>query len=320
MRFLRIRQIPAAAITVLRPEIERFPVPEHSPNFPPCSAARSFSAAQITWTPVQEKREAFPRLPSPSFPGGRGSGEPEQPAAVFKHVDREFSGKFSPPVLEYGKIKFSTKFMDGSKHLGVFPEQKPHWEYIDEKLAGFVPYSERGMEINRPRVLNLFGYTGGASLVAAEAGAFVTHVDASKPSIDWARKNQSISGLPSNSIRWILDDALKFVRREERRGARYEAIILDPPAFGRGPRGELWKLEKMLPELLASCSNLLSSKPMFVLMTLYSIEASSLMAANMIRQYFSRRIKPVVECGELVLKPSGNGLVLPLSIWAKADF
>ena len=232
----------------------------------------------------------------------------------------EFSGKFSPPVLEYGKIKFSTKFMDGSKHLGVFPEQKPHWEDIDEKLAGFVPYSERGMEINRPRVLNLFGYTGGASLVAAEAGAFVTHVDASKPSVDWARKNQNISGLPSDSIRWILDDALKFVRREERRGARYEAIILDPPAFGRGPRGELWKLEKMLPELLASCSNLLSSKPMFVLMTLYSIEASSLMAANMIRQYFSRRIKPVVECGELVLKPTGNGLVLPLSIWAKADF
>lgn len=225
----------------------------------------------------------------------------------------EFSKKVSAPVLDFGGIKFCTKFMDGSKHLGVFPEQEPHWNFI----AGA---AKRHKAEGAPKLLNLFGYTGAATLVAAKAGFSVTHVDASKPSVEWARKNQEMSGLSEKPIRWIIEDALKFVRREERRGAFYDAIVLDPPAFGRGPKNELWKLEKMLPELLEACSNILSKNPLFVLMTLYSIEASSIMAANMLAEYFGKRKGAAVEAGELALIPSQGEYPLPLSIWARADF
>lgn len=231
----------------------------------------------------------------------------------------QFSKKVSAPVIEFNGLKFLTKFMDGSKHLGVFPEQKPHWEFVQQKIKTFKPFVASGVKVEKPRVLNLFGYTGAASLSAAKAGAFVTHVDASKPSVEWARKNQELSGVDKNSIRWILDDALKFVKRQERRGSKYEGIILDPPSFGRGPRNELWKLDKMLPELLESCANILSEKPMFVLMTLYSIEASSIMAANMLSQYFSEKQSANIDYGELVLTPNfQGGMRLPLSLWAKA--
>lgn len=220
-----------------------------------------------------------------------------------------FSRRVSPPVLDFGGVKFAAKFMDGTKHLGVFPEQLPHWNFIVES-------AKKARRQTPPKLLNLFGYTGAASLFAAKAGFEVAHVDASKPSVDWARKNQEISGLQSCKIRWIVDDALKFVRREIRRGVKYDAIVLDPPAFGRGPKGELWKLEKMLPELLSACAQVLSERPMFVLVTLYSIEASSIMAGNMLRQYFGGAD---VSFGELVLRPK-NGFALPLSIWAKAEF
>ncbi len=207
------------------------------------------------------------------------------------------------PVLDFCGIKFATKFMDGSKHLGVFPEQSPHWEFIARE-ASLRPGA---------KVLNLFGYTGAATLVAAKNGCSATHVDASKPSVDWARKNQALSGLSSAPVRWIVDDALKFAQREARRGSKYDAIILDPPAFGRGPKNELWKLEKMLPELLAACSGILSENPMFVLMTLYSIDASPIMARNMLSEYFP---KLRTECGELALPCPPRPL--PLSLWALA--
>lgn len=225
----------------------------------------------------------------------------------------EFAKKVSAPVLDFGGIKFCTKFMDGSKHLGVFPEQEPHWNFIADAAKG------RNDE-TAPKLLNLFGYTGAATLAAAKAGYSVTHVDASKPSVEWARKNQEMSGLSEKPVRWIIEDALKFAKREERRGVLYDAIVLDPPAFGRGPKNELWKLEKMLPELLAACSNILSKKPIFVLMTLYSIEASSIMAANMLSEYFGKRKGASVEAGELALIPSQGEYPLPLSIWARADF
>ena len=157
-------------------------------------------------------------------------------------------------------------------------------------------------------------------MAAAAAGYRVTHVDASKPSVDWARKNQAASGLENSPVRWIVDDALKFARREVRRGAKYDAIVLDPPAFGRGPKGELWKLDKMLPELLEACGALISNSPMFVLMTLYSIDASAIMAANMLEEYFGKKRKCAVEAGELALRPIGGSCALPLSLWAKAVF
>ena len=224
-----------------------------------------------------------------------------------------FKTRISAPVMDFGGIKFCTKFMDGSKHLGVFPEQQPHWKYIIDSAKPFKNAS------SKPKLLNLFGYTGAASLASAKGGYCVTHVDASKPSVDWARKNQAVSGMENAPVRWIVDDALKFVKREERRGAFYDAIVLDPPAFGRGPKNELWKLEKALPELLEVCAKILSDKPIFVLMTLYSIEASAIMAANMLEEFFGNRKGFVSECGELVLKPE-NGFALPLSLYAKAVF
>ncbi len=206
------------------------------------------------------------------------------------------------PVLDLNGIKFATKLMDGSKHLGIFPEQQPHWDFVKQR-------GKKGM-----RLLNLFGYTGAASLVAAQAGYEVTHVDASKPSIAWARQNQQLSGMDALPIRWIIDDALKYVKREERRGALYDAILLDPPAFGRGPKNELWKLEKMLPELLEGCSKILSkSAGSYVIITLYSIDASAIMAANVLADWFKGG---EVSCGELVLR-NPNSYPLPLSIWGR---
>ncbi|MBO6102969.1 MAG: class I SAM-dependent methyltransferase [Opitutales bacterium] len=215
-----------------------------------------------------------------------------------------FNKQVLPPVLDFKGIKFASKFMEGSKHLGVFPEQSPHWEYI----------MKRGSERKGARLLNLFGYTGAATLAAAASGYSATHVDASKPSVEWARKNQRLSGLENRPVRWIVDDALKFVRREARRGAKYDAILLDPPSFGRGPKNELWKLERMLPELLEACSLIISTNPLFVLMTLYSIEASSIMAANMLKSYFP---KMKIRCGELALPNAENPV--PLSLWARAE-
>jgi len=230
-----------------------------------------------------------------------------------KSAHWEFFKKISAPIIPCGKIKFCTKFMEGSKHIGVFPEQKPHWDFIAAAASKF-------QGSGAPKLLNLFGYTGAATLVAAEAGYAVTHVDASKPSVEWARKNQVVSGLDSAPIRWIVDDALKFAKRQERRGSKYDAIVLDPPAFGRGPKGELWKLEKMLPELLEACKNILSAKPLFVLMTLYSIDASPIMAANMLDEYFGKIPNCKVNAGELALKPRNGSYSLPLSLWARAEF
>ena len=230
-----------------------------------------------------------------------------------KSAHWDFFKKTNAPLLSCGKIKFCTKFMDGTKHIGVFPEQKPHWDFIASA-------AKTRDSSARPGLLNLFGYTGGATLAAAAAGYRVTHVDASKPSVDWARKNQAASGLENSPVRWIVDDALKFARREVRRGAKYDAIVLDPPAFGRGPKGELWKLDKMLPELLEACGALISNSPMFVLMTLYSIDASAIMAANMLEEYFGKKRKCAVEAGELALRPIGGSCALPLSLWAKAVF
>lgn len=222
-----------------------------------------------------------------------------------KNARWQFFKKVKAPVLDFEGVKFGTKFMEGSKHLGVFPEQSPHWKFIEAAAK----------KRENPKLLNLFGYTGAASLVAAKSGYSVTHVDASKPSVDWARKNQALSGLQDKPVRWIVDDALKFAQREARRNSKYDAIVLDPPAFGRGPKGELWKLEKMLPQLLGACRAILSDRPMFVLMTLYSIDASAIMAANMLKSNFSNLD---ATCGELAL--SCADMPLPLSIWALAKY
>jgi 23S rRNA (cytosine1962-C5)-methyltransferase len=197
----------------------------------------------------------------------------DQAEAIFR-TDADADGgrwSFSEPIeqrwiMRYKGIKFwvqPTPF----RHLGVFPEQANHWDWMHSLIT----------RAQRPvKVLNLFGYTGLATLIAAEAGASVTHVDASKKGIAWARENQALSKLENAPVRWILDDALKFVRREVRRGAQYDGIIVDPPPFGRGPKGEIWRLEESLPELLDECRMLLSPAPLFVVLTAYAIKISAL--------------------------------------------
>ncbi len=244
---------------------------------------------------------------APTIPELWKKADCEHVDVVPKHWS--FFKRKSAPILNIEGVKFCTKFMDGTKHLGVFPEQLPHWKFILNSLKNS-PFAEQ------PKLLNLFGYTGAASLFAAKAGFDVTHVDASKPSVEWARKNQELSGLSDCTIRWIVEDALKYVKRQQRRGSKFDAIVLDPPAFGRGPKGELWKLEKMLPQLLEACRDILSKKPLFVLLTLYSIDASSIMAGNMLEEYFGDIKGFELSYGELALKPK-SGYALPLSIWAR---
>jgi 23S rRNA (cytosine1962-C5)-methyltransferase len=206
--------------------------------------------------------------------------------------------------MQFERVTLETRLTDMSKHVGVFPEQAPHWEWITEKIR------------KRPgaRVLNLFGYTGLASLVAAAAGAAVTHVDASKPALAWARQNQALSGLEDKPVRWLLDDAFKFVAREVRRGRTYEAILLDPPSFGRGPKGEIWKVEEQIVDFLQNLRALLSDQPLCVVLTMYNLDASSVMLENMLRD-----VLPTghVSAGELVLTPKYGSNRLPLSLFGR---
>jgi 23S rRNA (cytosine1962-C5)-methyltransferase len=169
-------------------------------------------------------------------------------------------------VMHYKNLQFIAQTTPG-RHLGVFPEQASHWDWIIEQV------SAAGRTL---RVLNLFGYTGIASLAAAHAGAMVTHVDASKKAVQWARQNQSLCGLDDAPIRWIVDDAIKYLQRESRRGSRYDGIVMDPPKFGRGPKGEVWEFFDLFPRLMQACRDVLSSHPAFLLVTAYAIRASAL--------------------------------------------
>jgi 23S rRNA (cytosine1962-C5)-methyltransferase len=208
--------------------------------------------------------------------------------------------------MDYGPVAFLGRFT-AFRHVGVFPEQDPHWRWFEAaiKAAG------------RPaRVLNLFGYTGLASFVAAAAGAEVTHVDASRKAIAWARENQMLSGMDALPIRWIMDDAMKFVQREERRGKRYDGIILDPPKFGRGPKGETFDIFADLPEMMRICRRLLSGTPLFLILTAYSIRAS-FMAIHELSAEIMEGAGGVLESGELLLKEKSGGRLLSTSLFSR---
>ncbi|MCI0555872.1 MAG: class I SAM-dependent methyltransferase [Anaerolineae bacterium] len=211
-----------------------------------------------------------------------------------------------PSLIERGKLKFWVMTTPG-RHLGVFPEVAAHWDWFSGLIAG------PKKEIN---VLNLFGYTGLASLAAAMAGAKVTHVDASKKSVSWARENQALSNLTDKPIRWIVDDALKFVQREARRGVKYDGIILDPPKFGRGPKGEVWEVYKSLPNLLEACRACLSDNPLFVVTTIYAVRASAIHIAqameDMMNGYSGK-----IEMGELVTREQSAGRFLSQAVYTR---
>lgn len=211
-------------------------------------------------------------------------------------------------LVQFNGLTLLAKCTDTSKHVGIFPEQSVHWTWIQEKAQ-----QVRGKPLH---LLNLFGYTGVASLVAARAGFAVTHVEASKPALAWAKKNQELSSLQQAPMRWLLDDASKFVKREVSRQRRYDAIILDPPSFGRGPKREVWKIEQHLAPLLETCRHLLSDNPLFIVLTMYAIEASALIIGNLLADMM-HEVHGSIQVGELVLPQKNSAKRLPMAIFGR---
>ena len=208
--------------------------------------------------------------------------------------------------LAWGGARFTAR-LTPFRHLAFFPEQAANWRWIDARLRSRT----------RPaKVLNLFGYTGVASLVAAAAGAQVTHVDASKKSVGWARENAALSGLDDRPIRWIVEDARRYVQREVRRGSRYDAIVLDPPKYGRGPNGEVWRLFEALPALLADCAALLSDDADFLLLNAYAARISGLSLAHLMDEALAGRAGRI-EWGELALVEESAKREIGLSFFAR---
>lgn len=237
----------------------------------------------------------------------------EAAQAVFQATGEESGGhwqlrKTIEPdwIMQYQDLKFRAR-ATASRHMGVFPEQANHWEWMGEQIRS----------VSRPiQVLNLFGYTGLATLASAQAGARVTHVDASKKAIAWARENQALSGLSDRPIRWLVDDAFKFVRREVRRQSQYEGLILDPPKFGRGPEGQVWEFFESLPGLLGECRSLLSQKPRFVVLTAYAIRASALSLYYALQEMVAG-LGGTITTGELALVERSAGRILSSAIFAR---
>ena len=207
-------------------------------------------------------------------------------------------------TISWEKLQFKIRPTD-FKHMGLFPEQSANWQWMTDKIDG-KPW----------KILNLFAYTGGSTLAAAYAGAHVTHVDAAKGMNQWAKENAALSGIPENRLRFITDDVLKFVLREQRRGAEYDAVIMDPPSYGRGPNGEVWKIEKNLFGLISACFSLLSEEPLFFLINSYTAGFSSQVCENVLNAVINNRFTGRSSSGELGLKQL-NGFILPCGIYAR---
>ncbi len=212
----------------------------------------------------------------------------------------EYSMKKKEWTIDYKGLKFKIS-PTGFKHTGLFPEQAVNWDYMSEKIKN----------ANRPvKVLNLFAYTGGATLACAKAGAMVCHVDASKGMVSWARDNAKLSKLEDRPIRWIVDDCIKFVQREIRRGNKYDGIIMDPPSYGRGPNGEVWKLEDNIYQLMELCSQLLSDDPLFVAVNSYTTGVSPSSMEYMLNALVKPRFGGVVTADEIGLTVQATGSAL----------
>jgi 23S rRNA (cytosine1962-C5)-methyltransferase len=221
--------------------------------------------------------------------------------AVFDPTDEEDDGRWrtSKPIpdtwpMRWGEVRFKAR-LTAFRHLAFFPEQAANWAWLDQRVRTL---RKAGGEA--PRILNLFGYTGVASLVCAAAGAHVTHVDASKKSVGWARENADLSGLSDRPIRWLCEDARRYVQREVRRGARYDGVILDPPKYGRGPGGEVWRLFEDLAELTTNCAALLSDPADFLLLNAYAARISGLSLAHLLESAVGER-GGAIDWGELAL-------------------
>ena len=244
---------------------------------------------------------------APATPDWQADGE------FVPGADDEGGGqwKFTRPVprdgwpLAWREVRFTAQTTP-FRHLGFFPDMAPVWDWARESVAG------KG----QPDCLNLFGYTGVGSLALAAAGARVTHVDASKKSVEAAKANARLSAMADSPIRWLVDDAAKFVAREGRRGRRYDGILLDPPKYGRGPEGEVWRLEEHLASLIAGCRALLDADSRFLFLTVYAVRMSAIAIGELVRQAFAD-LPGTVEAGELGVREEARGLVLPTAIWAR---
>ncbi len=209
--------------------------------------------------------------------------------------------------IRYKNLTFSVE-PTGFKHTGLFPEQAVNWDWMSEKIKG------AGRPIS---VLNLFAYTGGATCACLEAGASVCHVDASKGMVAWAKKNVAISNLADKPVRFIVDDCMKFVQREIRRGNFYDAVIMDPPSYGRGPKGELWKLEDELYPLVMTLKEVMSESPLFFLLNSYTTGFSPRVSANMLELSLSSKYGGQVTCGEIGLPINNSSIILPCGNFAR---
>lgn len=216
----------------------------------------------------------------------------------FFHLPEEWCIHYTLPIGK--ELTFHLKPFS-FKHTGIFPEQAVNWDWMADKIK----------HAGRPvRVLNLFAYTGGATLAAAKAGAEVTHVDASKGMVAWAKENALASGLGNAKIRWLVDDCKKFVEREIRRGSVYDAVVMDPPSYGRGPKGEIWKIEEAVYPLIQACTNVLSQNPLFFLINSYTTGLQPAVLAYMLGTALKKQ-KGVVDAQEIGIPVSSSGLVLP---------
>ena len=204
--------------------------------------------------------------------------------------------------LARGNVRFHAS-LTPFRHLGFFPDMAPQWDWMGERSAD-------------GEVLNLFGYTGVGSLLLSDAGARLVHVDASKKSVEGGRANATLSGMGDRPIRWIVDDAAKFTAREVRRERRYDGILLDPPKFGRGPEGEMWRLEEHLAPLLANCRQLLDADSRFIVLTVYAVRMSALAIGELLAQ-LTADLGGRVECGEMAVREETRGLLLPTAIFAR---
>ncbi|MDR3642297.1 MAG: class I SAM-dependent methyltransferase [Candidatus Doudnabacteria bacterium] len=282
-----------------------------------CAATLQRPDPQIIWQcslPVEEWNKAWAIFESPSG-SEKGRWEIKQ---ALPH----------PWIVKFGEVQFQLK-LSPFKHTGLFAEQAANWEWMLAKISNgkFQIPSDGSSASNSSsadgnnrvlKILNLFAYTGGTTMVLAKAGCQVTHVDASKPAITWANENHKLNNLPADSVRWILDDAVKFVKRELKRGAKYDGIIMDPPAFGHSPTGKTWKFNDDLPGLLSDCVELLSDDAKFLVVNGYATNSSALALNNLLEDSISSK-HGKIEFGELCLKQKSGRLLSTgiFSRWSK---
>ncbi len=266
-----------------------------------------------------------------SRPDPEALWEKNLPESVWQNADAFFtrkgttvSWKIKPEVpkfwvMDYEGLKFEIR-PTSFKHVGLFPEQSENWKWMEKAIYGGKRQDLKGVQGlasgSRPKVLNLFGYTGGATLACARAGAEVTHVDGSKTAVAWARKNAELSGLSEKVIHWVIEDAMAFVKREVKRGNKYDAILMDPPSFGHGPKDELWKIEEHFLELMSLSKQLLSDTPVFFLINGYTAGYSPVAYMNSLLSIKDQH-KGSIEIGELTIAETNSERLLPAGIFAR---